>query len=103
MLIPSKLIVNPITFFPSTETLTTGTSYAYDGVDRIYFQKDATGRCYYYDMVKNLVVNSSTTPYSQGTAAIGNRMEIVTTEDNLKYLYMIRNGGQEFWRILLFW
>ena len=93
----------PITFFPFSETLTTGTSYAYDGVNRIYFQKDATGRCYYYDMIVNEVVNSSTMPYSQGTAAIGNRMEVVTTEDNLKYLYMIRNGGQEFWRCLLFW
>lgn len=96
-------VYEPITFFPLTETLTTGTSYAYDGVDRIYFQKDATGRCFYHDIVKNLVVNSSTTPYSQGTASIGNRMEIVTTEDNLKYLYVIRNGGQEFWRTLLFW
>jgi hypothetical protein len=96
-------IFEPITFFPLTETLTTGTSYAYDGVDRIYFQKDATGRCYYYDVAENMVYNSSTTPYSQGTAAIGNRMEIVTTEDNLKYLYVIRNGGQEFWRTLLFW
>jgi len=96
-------VYEPITFFPLTETLTTGTSYAYDGVDRIYFQKDATGRCYYYDIVSNDIVNSSTTPYSQGTAAVGNRMEVVTTEDNLKYLYMIRNGGQEFWRCLLFW
>jgi hypothetical protein len=99
----TKEIFEPITFFPFTETLTTGTSYAYNGGDRIYIQKDATGRCYYYDLVLNDMVNSSTTPYSQGTASIGNRMEIITTEDNLKYLYVIRNGGQEFWRTLLFW
>jgi hypothetical protein len=96
-------VYEPITFYPLTETLTTGTSYAYDGVDRIYFQKDNTGRCYYYDLVLNDIVNSSTLPYSQGTAAIGNRMEVITTEDNLKFLYTIRNGGQEFWRCLLFW
>jgi len=100
---PRTEIFEPITFFPFTETLTTGTSYAYDGVDRIYFQRDATGRCYYYDVVENTIFNSSTMPYSQGTASFGNRMEIVTTEDNLKYLYMVRNGGQEFWRTLLFW
>ena len=93
----------PITTYPMSETLTTGTSYAYDGVDRIYFQKDVTGRCYYYDVVENMITPSSTCPYSQGTGSIGNRMEIITTEDNLKYLYMIRNGGQEMWRTLLFW
>ncbi|NBO98605.1 MAG: hypothetical protein EBU90_00490 [Proteobacteria bacterium] len=96
-------IYEPITTYPMSETLTTGTSYAYDGVDRIYFQKDVTGRCYYYDVVENMIIPSSTCPYSQGTGSIGNRMEIITTEDSLKYLYTIRNGGQEMWRTLLFW
>jgi hypothetical protein len=99
----STEIFEPVTFFPLTETLTTGSSYAYDGVDRIYFTKDTTGRFYYYDLNKNLIVNSSTVPYGQGTASIGNRTEIVTTSDNLQYIYTIRNGGQEMWRTLLFW
>ena len=31
------------------------------------------------------------------------RMEIVTTVDGLKYLYMMRHTGTEMWRTMLFW
>jgi hypothetical protein len=30
-------------------------------------------------------------------------MEIIKTEDGLKYLYLMRSNGQEMWRTLLFW
>jgi hypothetical protein len=95
--------IDNITYFPLTETYTTGSMYAYDGVDRIYIQKDATGRVMYYDIVKNIVVNSSTIPHLMGSATIGNRMEISQSTDGLKYLYMARHTAQEFWRTLLFW
>jgi hypothetical protein len=93
----------PIYYSPLTETFTTGSMYQYDDVDRIYIQKDATGRIMYFDITKNQIINSSTVPYGMGTAIVGNRMEIITTEDNLKFLYVMRHGGQEFWRTLLFW
>jgi hypothetical protein len=95
--------IDNLTYFPFTETLAAGTMYAYDEKDRIYFQKDATGRIMYYDLVKNTVENSSTIPHSMGTAIIGNRMEISKSEDDLKYLYIMRHSAQEFWRTLLFW
>jgi hypothetical protein len=95
--------IDNITYFPFTETLTTGSMYAYDGVDRIYFTKDATGRVMYYDVVKNTVTNSSTVPFGMSTAIIGNRMDISKTTDGLKYLYMARHSGQEWWRTLLYW
>jgi len=41
-------------------------------------------------------------PYAHGTSVIGNRMEVVTTVDNLNYLYIMRHTGQEMWRTLLF-
>lgn len=93
----------PISYAPFTETFTTGSMYQYDGADRIYIQKDATGRIMYYDITKNQIINSSTVPYGMGTATIGNRMEIITTEDGLKFLYIVRHSSQEFWRTLLFW
>jgi hypothetical protein len=37
------------------------------------------------------------------TTFVGNRMEIVRTEDNLLYLYLMRNNGSEYWRVLVFW
>jgi hypothetical protein len=95
--------VEYLMYSPFNETLTTGSMYAYDGKDRIYFQKDATGRIMYYDIVNNTVENSSTIPYGMLTAIIGNRMEISETEDGLKYLYVARHSAQEWWRTLLFW
>lgn len=94
--------IDIFTPFPFTETLTTGSMYAYDGGDRIYFTKDATGRIMYYDIVKNIIVPCSTVPYGMSTAIIGNRMEIIQTEDGLKYLYIMRHSSQEFWRTLLY-
>ena len=86
---------------PMPETLTIGSMYAYDGVDRIYFQKDATGRIFYYDILTNEVIPYGTIPFGMSTAVIGNRMEIVKTEDGLKYLYIMRHTGVEMWRTLV--
>jgi hypothetical protein len=95
--------VTPIAYFPNFDTLTTGSMYAYDGKDRIYFTKDATGRVMYYDIVTNTVENASTVPYGMSTAIIGNRMDITKTEDGLQYLYVARHSAQEWWRVLLYW
>jgi len=84
------------------ETLTTGTMYAYDG-DRIYFQRDSTGRIMYYDYVKNEIKPFATIPYGMSTAVLGNRMEIVVTPDGLKYLYIMRHSSNEMWRTLIYY
>lgn len=89
-------------YSPQAETLTTGSMYAYDGVNTIYFHKDATGRVFSYDFSTNIVSSLGTIPYGHSTAIIGNRMEIVATTDGLKYLYMMRHTGQEMWRMLIF-
>jgi len=85
------------------EVFTAGSMWAYDGADRVYVQKDQTGRIYYFDMVKREMVNASTIPYGMSTAITGNRMDIIKTVDGLKYLYVARHNGTEMWRCLLFW
>ena len=90
-------------FSPQSETFTTGSMYTYDGGDIIYFQKDSTGRVYSLDLRTMKISNAGTIPYGHGTAAIGNRMEIVTTSDNIDYLYMMRHAGQEMFREMIFW
>lgn len=90
-------------YSPITTTLTTGSMYTYDGVDAIYFTKDATGRIYKLDMSTYLADACSTTPYAHGAAILGNRMELIKTTDGLKYLYIMRHTGQEMWRTLVFW
>ena len=88
---------------PQFETFTTGSMYAYDGVDRIYINHNATNRIYYFDLIKRELVNSGTVPYGHSTTIIGNRMEIINGPDGLKFLYVMRHTGTEMWRCLLFW
>lgn len=90
-------------FTPQTVTLTTGSMFVYDGADTYFFTKDATGRVYSLDLQTFQVNGETTTPYAQGNAILGSRMEIVTTADGLKYLYIMRHNGQEMWRTLRFW
>jgi hypothetical protein len=92
-----------MTTSPLTETLTTGTMAAYDGKDRIYFHKDNTQRVYSLNVVTANVNGASMYPYATPTAVIGNRMEIITTKDGLKYIWLNRSSFAECFRCLLFW
>jgi hypothetical protein len=84
------------------ENLTTGSMYAYDGVDKIYIHHNATNKISVMDVNTYKVDLYSQAPYAQGTAVAGNRMEIVQTEDGLKFLYLTRHSATEMWRTLLF-
>lgn len=88
---------------PITESLGSGTQYAYDGLDRIYFTKDVTNRLYYLDVNTNFIHGAGIIPYVAGTAGIGNLMEIFKTTDGLKYLWVVRKGATETFRTLLFY
>lgn len=86
---------------PNAETFSTGSMTAYDGDDRVYIQRDQTGRILYYDFSDNNLYAFSQVPYGMSTAQLGNRMSIIKTEDGLKFLYLPRHNGTEFWRTLL--
>jgi hypothetical protein len=88
---------------PNFELLSTGSMYAYDGLDRIYFTRDATNRVYYLDLLTNMAYGAGVTPYVVGTAGIGNRMEIFKTIDGLKYLWFNRHAAVETFRQLVFY
>jgi hypothetical protein len=95
-----------MSYFPQFETQTTGTMYVYDGADRIYINTGSSGtigRLVYYHLPTNTIVNAGTIPYGHSTAISGNRMEIIETEDGLKYLYIMRHSGTEMWRTLLYY
>lgn len=90
-------------FSPMSITLTTGSMYTYDGADSLFFTKDATNRIYELDLDTMEIQASTSIPYAHSTAIIGSRMEVVSTADGLKYLYVMRHTGQEMWRTLKFW
>jgi hypothetical protein len=90
---------------PHTEVFTTGSMYAYDGNDGLIIHRgDAVATMRTMSLnVNTFEVNViGMPPYAHGTPVIGNRMEIVTTADDLNYLYIMRHTGQEMWRTLLF-
>lgn len=90
---------------PHTEIFTTGTMYAYDGENGIVIHRgDATStlRTFRINIDTLEVEGLGMPPYAHGTPLIGNRMEVLSTEDNLKYLYIMRHTGTEMWRTLLF-
>jgi len=88
---------------PNFELLSTGSMYAYDGLDRIYFTRDATNRVYYLDLNTLMAYGAGVAPYVTGTAGIGNRMEIFKTFDGLKYLWFNRHAAVENFRQLVFY
>lgn len=88
---------------PFAENLGSGSMYAYDGADRIYFTKDVTLRFYYLDLNTNWIHGAGIMPYVAGTAGIGNKMEIFVTADGLKYLWVNRQQAAEHFRQLLFY
>jgi hypothetical protein len=88
---------------PFAETLSTGSMFAYDGQDRLYFTKDLTQRVYYLDLNTNIVHGAGFYPYAAPTTGIGNKMEIFTTVDGLKYMWLNRQQNQEHFRQLIFY
>ena len=88
---------------PQFETLTTGSMYAYDGGDRLYFTKEITQRLYYLDLDKSTIQGAGIYPYTAGTAILGNRMEIFQTADGLKYLWLNRHSNVECFKQMLFY
>ena len=88
---------------PNTETLGSGSMYAYDQLDRLYFTKDVTMRVYYLDLNTATIHGAGMMPYTAGTAGLGNKMEIFTTVDGLKYLWINRQQQQDCFRQLIFY
>jgi hypothetical protein len=93
-------------FSPQTDTLTSGTYYAYDGGDRVYFSPGvATGivqYVYYFDLLTNRAYGFGSVPNTQLAPAVGNRMEIVSSPAGIDYLYHMRNTATEMYRAQIF-
>ena len=88
---------------PISESLNTGSQYAYDQLDRMYFTKDVTQRVYYLDLNTMTIHGAGLMPYTAGTVLVGNKMEIFITTDGLKYLWINRQLQVDCFRQLLFY
>lgn len=94
-----------LNFNPQTEVATLGAQWCYDGKDRIYWTPSGAQatRVLSINLSTMTVDAASIHPYANGVAVQGNRMEIITTDDGLMYLYILRVTGAEFFRTLLWW
>ncbi len=78
---------------PATEVFGAGTKYSYNK-DRLYIQKDATGRWFYYDFAEGAMQPWSTMTYTQGAALVGDTAYDCTYKDGateIDYIYMALN------------
>mgnify|MGYP006267287331 FL=1 len=90
---------------PQAELFTTGSSYAYDGGNKIYFSRSTTGsviRVFAYDINRNTLDGAMTSTIAQSTAHIGNLMEIVyDPTKQYGYVYCLQNTGTLLTRALI--
>lgn len=92
-------------YSPQSETLTTGSSYAYDGADTFYFTT-----CVAADFIYIFGLNVNTgqvdgafqTTATQGTVHIGNFMEIISGEDGGKFLFIALCTSRIMYKALIY-
>jgi hypothetical protein len=101
--IPSNTWENNVYTSPTGIGIFTGTMFAYDGADTLFFTVSATGRLHALNLATMTIDGAGNTPYAHGTALSRSGMQVITTDDGLKYVYVQRHTGQEMWRTLKFW
>lgn len=82
-----------VTYAPAVDTFTTGSKYSYCK-DRLYIQKEATGRWFAYDLAENAMQPWGATTYTQGAAVLGDTAFDVTYKDGateIDYIYFLLN------------
>jgi hypothetical protein len=86
------------------ETFTTGASSTiWDGQRKVIIHKESSTRMYALNMATRELEVLGTLPYAAPSAYCGKRARVVTTEDGVQWLYMLRAGGAEFFRVPLEW
>lgn len=87
-------------FHPQNELFTTGSSYSYDGGDKIFMSRSVANlaiRVLELNLNTREVRGKATTPWIQGTVTIGNRLEAVSAS-GVEFLYLLQDTGTIFAR-----
>lgn len=86
------------------ELATTGaTTVRMPNRHRFYMIISATQRSYIWNPVVGTLEPVTLLPYTVASAYDGKRARYVKTPDGVEWLYVLRAGGQEFWRLALEW
>lgn len=91
------------TFF-GTETFNTGAAMTVLADDnRLWILKDSATRMYTYRLSDGFVEPAGTMPYAAPVGYDGQRAVYLKTVDGVKWVYILRAGGQEYYRYALEW
>lgn len=86
------------------ETLTTGgTTARLPGRNRFFVSISASQRAYLYSVATGQLEPFPTAPYAAPSGFDGKRSRYVKTVDGVEWIYLLRAGGSEFFRIPLEW
>lgn len=93
-----------LTTYTASENFNTGASSAMlTGKRKLIIQKEGSTRVYALDLLTGILEPAGTMPYAAPAAYDGKRARVVTTPDGAKFLYIMRAGGPEFFRVPLEW
>jgi hypothetical protein len=87
-----------------TETFSTGAaSILLSSRRKLVVQKEGNQRIVLIDLVTGEMTPFPFAPYAAPTANEGHRLRWIKTTSGVEWVYLLRGGGQEFWRIALEW
>lgn len=93
-----------LTIYGLANTITTGGAAGMvAGKRRILLHQEATTRLLVANLATSTIEAFGTIPYANPAAYDGKRLRHVKTEDDVRFLYVLRAGGQEFFRVALEW
>lgn len=93
-----------LTTYAGSETFTTGASATMvPGKRKLIIQKEGTTRLYIYDLLTGILEPAGTMVYAAPAAYDGHRARVLTSPDGAQFLYILRAGGAEFFRVPLEW
>jgi hypothetical protein len=92
------------TVLAAQETFTTGASSALlAGRRKVFIQKEGSQRCYILDLVTGQLDSAGWMPYAAPSGYDGHRLRYVKTASGVEWIYALRAGGQELFRVPLEW
>lgn len=93
-----------VTTYAGGEAFTTGaTAAAVHGRRKLVIQKEGSTRVYIIDLLTGVLEPAGTLPYAAPAATDGKRIKFVKSPDGAEYFYVLRAGGQEFFRVPVEW
>lgn len=92
------------TTYPGFETFNTGASATMiPGKRKLLIQRESSTRLLTLDLTTGLIEPVGTMPYAAPATNDGKRASIIISPDGAMFLYILRAGGQEFFRVPLEW